>query len=357
MLKRNIKTRFNEVSNSAKWTALFAFIAIVSILAIGFKPVSYALNTDPSPPSFTIDEVELGSQIIRGGLGVFPYTANSGAFQVYCLEVDKTACDITTDEVYTKGPSQDSDYGLNYILRNSYPNVNDGSPVDDQIWVTQIAIWEYLDATLFATVKTPIVISASRAAFPDLWAKVDSMVSRAHAATDPVNQLSFDINTEFAITADGKYYLSNLVTTTGLPADIFQKFDIILDGAPEGTEILDASSQPMSSLTGLAPNTKFYVRVPVDSITPNSEQFVVGVKGYFLHFRSWRYSSADGDCQSVVLVEPVIETMERTVPIILPVKVPDTAESSGLGIYFIGAIILLSGAGIIYANVKPKSKK
>ena len=59
-------------------------------------------------------------------------------------------------------------------------------------------------------------------------------------------------------------------------------------------------------------------------------------------------------CQSSVLVGPTTKNIAGALDFKI---VPDTASSLSKTIYYIGFIILLSGAGIIYANIRPKKQE
>ena len=58
--------------------------------------------------------------------------------------------------------------------------------------------------------------------------------------------------------------------------------------------------------------------------------------------------------QSSVLVGPETKNVLGALDFKI---VPDTASSLSKTIYYIGFIILLSGVGIIYANIRPKKQE
>ena len=366
MLKKSLTNRVNGLSSSAKWTFVFAFLAVISMVVLGLGGESFATVFDPAPPTFTADPHVPTNNITRGMITIPNLTANNRTLRVYCLEVDVSFCH---DNVYTQG-SQNNDYGLNFILRHGYHEVADATPAQqDQIWITQMAIWYYLDRDRMLSVEMPAgsgefpyseaVLAESRAQRPDLWAEIDRLVSAARAATRPTSNLEITWdNANFTLSTDGRYLVSGLMNVSGTPNEIFEYFSISLNGAPSGTVVLNDRMEVMENITELAPGTRFYIRVPVDNITAGSATFTAEITGRFYQFRAWNYT-AGANCQSVVLVERVPELLSREVEVTVRFApdVPDTNLFANRGVLAMGIIILLSGAGIIYANVKPKTQE
>ena len=65
------------------------------------------------------------------------------------------------------------------------------------------------------------------------------------------------------------------------------------------------------------------------------------------------------DAQTIASVASIANNVNKGAEISLNYtpRVPDTGMSTAQTVYFVGLIILLSGVGIIYANVKPEESK
>ena len=364
MLKKSIATRINKLSSSAKWTFVFAFLVVISMIVIGFEGESFAMVFDSAPQTFTADPWTEDDNIFPdSSIIITSKTANNRAFRIYCLEPDVPFCDGDT---YTQEPEVNRDYGLNYILRNGYQDVLMPTVADrEAVWVTQMAIWYYLDYDRLIAVEeySAETIAQSRYNRADLWQEVDRLVEGARAATRPETNLSINWDdANFTLTADGNYLVSSLLRVTGTPASKFDRFSISIEGAPNGTVILNERMDLMTEVTDLAPGTRFYVKVPVDNITAGTATFAVEIAGIFHRYRLWNYTAppvGGESCQRVVLVERYSADLSESVNVTVRFapEVEDTNLFANRGVLAMGIIILLSGAGIIYANIKPKTQE
>ena len=106
---------------------------------------------------------------------------------------------------------------------------------------------------------------------------------------------------------------------------------------------------------------KFYVRIPVDKVNENNKNVKLSVTGSFTTLEGNYYIGKDEtkEYQTVAAVETVTSNIQTGVeiPLNYTPDVPDTGLSTAQTVYFIGLIVLLSGIGIIYANVKPSESK
>ena len=108
----------------------------------------------------------------------------------------------------------------------------------------------------------------------------------------------------------------------------------------------------------MAVGTKFYIRIPVDKVTEDAKSIVLTATGIFKSYEGYYYTS-DDNCQVITNVRTITSSLSDglTYDINYTPEVPDTNKNVAQSIYFIGLIIMLSGVGVIYANVKPKAKQ
>ena len=87
--------------------------------------------------------------------------------------------------------------------------------------------------------------------------------------------------------------------------------------------------------------------------------FKINATGNIIYDAAYQYVDNSNQCNGVacqpsVLVGPTTKNIAGALDFKI---VPDTASSLSKTIYYIGFIILLSGVGIIYANIRPKKQE
>lgn len=377
------------------------FVAVLGIVIAGFGR-SYAIDTviNRLPDTFTTAEPtkQLHS---TGGSGVsdfstFPYFTDGG-IQVFCLE---HGINFHGGTSYSKDKAI-KDYGLLYLMANVYPNVNYDTFLNDdlQSWISQVAIWMYLyeNEKLTNGVVDPsspnyisdediAAIKAARGVYVDdnfaviytanpntngqssvsvtandplLYDKyIKPLVDAALAnktVTMPSLYIAFDKN--IAITQDNKYYQTSQVSIAGSPAGNFKGYEIVIDAAPSGTFVVDVNGNKIEDLKNMSVIDKFYFRIPVDSVTEDNKVIKFSINGSFMGYSGYEYTAPGAQTITGVSTENTVFSDGAEIPLNYSPSVPDTGMSTAQTVYFIGLIILLSGVGIIYANVKPGESK
>lgn len=397
--KSSIKRIMNS-SFSVKCSFMLAVISMFSILFSAFSgplKTSYAIpekTNNPMPDTFL---AKLGgNRMIGSGFTVLDYVTDGG-IPVYCLEknIDFVE-DEDEDDAHSKG-DQIVDYGLLYLMANSYPNVNFkdgyGNNLDPrlQVWMTQVAIWLYqkevgapnsdgLTDDHIGAIQTVTVVTASNDTTntnADLTAKdangqnqnlyatyIKPLVDAAIANKNvPNKSLSASIeSSDFTLDADEKYYKSSLVTVVGGPSDNFSGYTINFDKCPEGTILVDENGNTIKDAntdvnTLYQPGTKFYIKVPVASVTEDSKKINLSFVGHYSTYEGNYYTAAGK--QTITNVMTTNSTVPYGLNITLDYKVDsaDTKMNVSQNMYFVGLLILLAGVGIIYANVLPKKEQ
>lgn len=400
------KSFFNRLIHSSISVKCSFLLALVTMFSVVFTPfvggnggtnTSYALPVASSslPDTFTS---KLGTSEIRGNISGFyvnDYYTNDNV-QVFCLESD---INFSTGTSYSKGQSI-TDYGLLYLMANSYPNVKfktaDGKDLDAnlQTWITQVAIWIYqkevgaannsLSAETIEKIKTDTAVTvgdslteigAGLGTGKTLYSEyIDRLVKAAIANRNIPNKslkISFESD-NVTLDESEKYYKTSLITVTGEPSDNFNGYRFELRNYPKGTMIfdengneLDLTVRPISTVSNdtaiyvnnIDPGTKLYIKVPVDEITEENKTVDIYVVGSFTVYDG-DYYVADG-AQTITSVKTVnsdIDTGKQITFNYTP-DVPDTKTDVSQTVYFIGLLILLAGVGIIYANVLPKKEQ
>lgn len=391
--KKNQST-FQQVFKSQLSKKLSVFMVLVSFfsfLLIGVTNVSYAAVTEiPEDTglgdSFTTSEP--GTEIISNtGFPILMYSTSNG-IPIFCLERDiNYRGGITMSK-----KEQITDQGLLYVMAHTFPHVkfkdSKGTEFPDEVqtWITQATIWQYLYETGAANnatgsgnvanienIKTAVSLSwddevvgcrvdgcgagaTSQATFYDTY--IAPIVANARQSNVTANG-TIDIslaNQEMSITEDEKYYQTSLVTITNSDPSNFvsDSLKVEIQSAPDGTILIDENGQEIENYDNV---TKFYVRIPVESVTEENKSVLLHAEGTFRGYDGYYYKADGAQTVSTVFTTDVKAFDDLDIPINYTPEVPDTSMSIAQSVYFIGLVVLLCGVGIIYANAKPRQKQ
>lgn len=385
-------------SKSVLGTFALAIIAVIAIVIVGVNQTSYAIPevTNPLPDTFTT--AVPGDRILTNkGFTVLPYKTTTGV-TVFCMERD---IDFSANTDFSKAEAI-TDYGLLYLMANISPNKvfkdsqgnSFNAEINDavQTWVSQVAIWVYLheinaannsldDATM-EQIKNARTISTEKLAteYKVDGTKVDLIDNPLDETKDltfyeeyieplvdaalehknmPNKILNINKTDTISVTSDEKYYQTSQISITATPDENFNGYSVKLEAAPEGSFIVDENGNKLEDddLSDMSDTDKFYIRVPVDKVNENNKIIKFSVTGSFTTYEG-NYYKATG-AQTIGTVQTVTSNVQKgaEIPLNYTPDVPDTGLSTAQTVYFIGLIVLLSGIGIIYANVKPSESK
>lgn len=403
-------------SKSVLGTFALAIIAVIAIVIVGVNQTSYAIPevTNPLPDEFVTADIDVSETVNTSPTShpVNPYrtTAEYGSLQLFCMQPSRNFVGGIT----YKKDAKITDYGLLYLLAklssDEYDKKFDGYTNQTlrkavKNWTSQVAIWMYLNdsrVTPDAAVKNYTftdgvqekIVSAKMltiandttcsnlfgytvagvcgdadtfnsttiATFYDTYVK--SLVNEAISNKNTPNKvLKINKTDTISVTSDEKYYQTSQISITVTPEDNFNGYSIKLDSAPDGSFIADVNGNKIedSKLTNMAGTDRFYIRVPIDKVNEKNKTIKFSVTGSFTTLEGNYYIGKDEttEYQTVAAVETVTNNVQTgaEIPLNYTPEVPDTGLSTAQTVYFIGLIVLLSGIGIIYANVKPSESK
>lgn len=381
-------------SKSIIGTFALAIIAVVAIVIVGLNQTSYAI---PEVDNLLPDEFTTatpGEEVLSDtGFVVFPYKTTEG-ITVFCLERN---IDFAANTTYNKGAAIE-DNGLLYLLAETSSDINIidymyDEEISDAVktWVSQVSIWVYLnkigaennslsdddlqkimnaktiytnsvssgykaDGTKVDLLENPVTTDDDT--FYERW--VEPLVDEAMSVRQLSNKtVKINKGDTVSLTSDDKYYQSSAISVVGSPSDYFVSFALKLESAPEGTIVVDANGTKIDEefLSYMFPGEKFYIRVPVDKVTEENKDIKFSVTGTFESYEGNYYVAANA--QTIASVDSSYVDVQTGAQFSLNYTpdVPDTGLSTAQTVYFIGLIVLLSGIGIVYANVKPSESK
>ena len=376
---------------SKKLSAFMVLVSFFSFLLIGVNNVSYAAVA-PIPEDTGLGDSFVtsapGTEVVsNSGFPIMMYSTTTG-IPIFCLERDVEYKGGTT---MTKG-ERITDQGLLYVMAHTFPHEkfkdSNGKefPEEVQTWLTQATIWQYLYETgaennmvgsgnvaNIDNIKTAVSLSwegnvlgcrmdgcdagaSSQETFYD--ARIAPIVANAKQA-DVTTNGTIDIsisNQEMSITSDEKYYQTALVTITKSdPANfVSNSLKVEIQSAPDGTILIDENGQEIQDYNNIE---KFYVRIPVQSVTEENKSVLLHVEGTYRGYDGYKYTAVGAQTVSTVFTTDVKTFDDLDIPINYTPEVPNTSMSIAQSVYFIGLIVLLCGVGIIYANAKPRQNQ
>ncbi len=376
---------------SKQLSVAMVLVSFFSFLLMGVTNVSYAAVTEIPEnvglgDSFTT--AAPGTEIIsNSGFPVFMYSTSNG-IPIFCLERDidyRGGITMTKKEPIT-------DQGLLYVMAHTFPHVKfkdakgNVFPEEVQTWITQAAIWQYLyekgaqnnmtgsgQVANIENIKNTVSLSwdknllgcrvdgcgagaVSTATFYNTYiAPIVASAKQSTVATNGKITMSL-ANQEMSITEDEKYYQTALVTITNSdPSNLVEgSLAVEIKSAPDGTILIDENGQEIKDYKNL---TKFYVRIPVESVTEENKVVKLYAKGTFRGYDGYYYRADGAQTVSTVFTTDVPTDTGLEISINYTPEVPDTNMNVAQSVYFIGLVVLLCGIGIIYANAKPKQNQ
>ena len=411
--QNNNNRRSGRSSTSVMMSFILAFVAIISLVAYGFGQISFAIDPEGEVPGQFPDRIEMigetndnykiyvydqniNQPVAVSRVALHRYAESPDKF-IYCIEQDVN----TDDGEYNKGTEIEDDglvFLLSYLLnennaiKSTSANNADVGSVSPLLrpWITQSAIWLYQktigapnsthmtdamrDALLSAHALTDFNHQDSAAVYnsnhviyddcyvdsPDLTEKtIRQILEKAVAIHNGQDTWNLGIKISKAsdtvsVTTDEKFYQSDKITITAAGTG-FQGYKVDLSSAPEGSYIVDTNNEkiPADRLENVTVGTQFFLRVPVNKITEQTKVVKLRVTGAYKIPIAYKYLRSG--FQTVALVGNAVKHYNTgiDVPFEYTPDVPDTSITTAQSIYFVGLLILLTGVGIIYSNVKP----
>ena len=249
------------------------------------------LNVEASsvPKSFTATSEKYLDGYIAGYH--FGKKKNSAGGYVYCNNIHKGTPHGEKMTLVGQAPA-----GIAYILSNGYPSKSITGNSDYDYYITQAAVWWYLDDTtgsnnLSKSFKTTGSDPHGLRKYVKSLVVAAKKVKSYSTASLKVNNAS----SAMTLSSDKNYYVSNSIGVTA--KSVSGKYSVSLSGAPSGTRIVNAST--LSDASSFATNEKFKVMVPVSSAQNLKTTITVNVKATGKVDKAYEYKSSDSSVQNV----------------------------------------------------------
>lgn len=274
----------------------------IKLLAMSIL-VGIMLSTNVLNVNAVAQSISLGSgvklQAYLAGVSFKTKVTTSGEY-IYCLNIHKaTSQNITANLV------GEMDAGFAYLMENGYPSVSITGDASKDYYITQTAVWWYLDDTTGSNnLSTNFKQTASdpngiRPYIKNLVTKAKEAKAKGYAKTSI--SLSTSDN-EMKLSSDSKYFESEYfkVTSTNVST-----YTVSVSNAPEGTLITDASG---NNKTTFAKNETFKIRIPAAKVTGTKLNLTVKVNATGTVNKAYEYKPTNDNMQNCM---PAVLTPEK----------------------------------------------
>lgn len=274
---------------------LIALLILTGIILVANSNVSAVAKT-----------VEVGGATyinpLISNVGFHVKVTKSGQY-VYCVNRWKNTVKNTTGTLVGE-----KDAGFAYIIANGYPNKSFTGDKTKDYYITQSAVWWYIDEINGNNNSINKEFKTTAADKYNIRPYIKNLVEgakKARKAGYATTSLSVKTNdTNMNLSSDGKYYISDYITVT---SSNVKNYEVAVTNAPEGTLITDANG---TSKKSFAANEKFQIKVLSSKITDTNININVSV-------------TAKGTINKVYEYKPSDTSMQNFMPAIL---VPETKE-------------------------------
>ena len=262
---------------------------VVMMISSFFSGLVLNVEATSVPKSFTAkSEKTLDGYIANYHFGK---KINSKGGYVYCNDLHKGTPHGEKMTLVGEAPA-----GVAYILENGYPSKNITGNSDYDYYITQSAVWWYLDDTTGSS-NLSNSFKTNGSDPKGLRKYIKKLVSEAKKVKD-YSTPSLTVNSKSStmkLSSDKKYYESNDISVTG--KNLTGKYTVTLDGAPQGTQIVSSSAS--SEASSFANNESFKIRIPVEKAQSLKTSITVNVKSKATTYKAYEYKSSDTSVQNV----------------------------------------------------------
>lgn len=282
------------------------FKKVKSIIALMLTSILFlgnAINVNAVAQTIELGSGERVSAYLAG-VGFQTKVTKSGEF-VYCLDRSKTTAKNTTVTLVGE-----LDAGFAYIIENGYPHKSITGDKMKDYYITQTAVWWYLDETTGSkNLGADFKVNASD---PNgIRSHVKNLVNNAKKAKEKgYEKASISLTTSsknMELSSDKKYYVSEYISVKG------SKIPSYTVTVPSGTRVIAADG---TEKTTFAASEKFKIKVPVSQVTNTTTAIKVTV-------------NAEATINKVYEYKPENPKMQNAMPAILvPTKQAVTASET-----------------------------
>ena len=274
---------------------------ILSVLVALLVFVSTATATYAVPQTITLG----GTETLEGyvsGVKFTTKTTKDGGY-LYCLDMKKKTAKDTTATL--KGQR---DAGVAYIIANGYPSKSITGDRLKDYYITQTAVWWYLDDTTGSSnLSQKFKTTGSdphniRPIIKNLVEKAKTAKANGYAQT----KLTITTSNKDMSLFDG-YYVSSEITAS---SSNISTYTVTLSNAPSGTKVVSTSGVEKTTFNA---GEKFIIKVPGSKVTGTELDIKVTAKATGYVTKAYEYTPVNNTMQPVALIETETQNVSSTI--------------------------------------------
>lgn len=235
-------------------------------------------------------------------------TLKSGGY-AYCLNIHKTTAQNVTEYL-----EKEMNAGIAYILENGYPNKSITGNKKYDFYITQGAIWWYLDDTT----GTSYLSSSYKGSGTDshgLRKYVKKLVSGAKTAKSNGYEspsLNAKVSTTtMSLSSDGKYFVSKAIDANA--KNITGKYKVSVTSGPSGTFITDTSGNKQTSFKS---SEKYLIKIPVNKVSAGTTVTAkTKITASSTINKAYKYAPKNDSIQPMTILQPFTKDVSDTISV------------------------------------------
>lgn len=271
---------------------LFKMIFVVVLAVLNFVTLLPVEAASSAPSTITMGQGTQLSGYVSGTQ--FSTKVTTDGKYAFCTDITKK-----TPNGMKMSLVESKDAGLAYIIENGYPHKSFTGNKNYDYYITQSAVWWYLDDTtgssnLSNSFKTNG--SDPHGLRPHIKKLVnDAKNAKSEGYEKPSVSLTASSNT-FTLSSDGKYYYSSNITVKA--SAIEGNVTLSLSDAPSGATIVDSNNKTVTSVKA---GTVVRIKVPAEKIDQLEESMTIKAKATGVIYKSYMYKPSDSRYQPVII--------------------------------------------------------
>ena len=237
-----------------------------------------------------------------GGVTFSTKVTTDGKY-LYCVDLHSKTAENTNANLV-----KEMDRGIAEIIRNGYPNKSITGDAEKDYYITQTAVWWYLDETTGSKNLGEEFKNTGADAY-GMRSKVKELVDLGKQYRNTEHPTTtFEISTtSTALKLNGSYYVSEPIRITKI--NNVSSYSVVVENAPEGTLVVDKDGNKIDRFTK---DTVFYVKVPVQNVKNTNTEFKFTAKAVGYTYRVYEYKPVNNEMQNVALFEKVTSEVPAT---------------------------------------------
>lgn len=274
----------------------------------------------------------------------FPYKRTTDGKYLYCLNINKkTAKNIKANIVEN---STIIDGGVIYILKNGYPNKSITGDKDKDYYITQTAIWWYLD-TVYESTNLGKQFKETGTDSYNLRKYVKELKDNGYKhRNDDLKVNNSIVIKDLNVSLDNNYYVTNNIQ---FESKNINSYKMEIQNAPKGTKIIinDEEKEYQSIIEG---NKNDLVKIKIPNENTKNRNIKLIISTIINNYMAYEYQPTDKDMQNLVLLEKLSSELieEKDLSKLMSINeevvdVPNTASTSSFAITFLGVLVSLFG--------------